>query len=149
MSKKLSQRRNKILYTDAEGNCFQDFETFCSRNNLILNKLLLADLDQGFEAGQAWENINIVTKNRSRGPVKEFLLIKKDLLQGQIDHIVALHSESEKINLYFFDDRDDILAFLSTAGVLHYPKNIRLHLIKFDWYLHLENKEPMQEIFTS
>jgi hypothetical protein len=117
-----------------DGLCFRDYERYAAATRgIALDKCLLADTDTGSACGTAWADARKQSKRREHTD-------KLELLQMQMDHAAREHGDAI-IDYYFFDDLMAILTPLRVAlktGRLVPPRNVRPHLVKFDWYRALE-----------
>lgn len=144
---KYTNQKNLNYKTKDTGLCHRDYEKLVSEKNWTLNTFLLADIhngSHGISSGYSWVN----SHSRLNRPVRS----KVELLHYQLkDAKKYITHEGQKIDFYFFDDRDDLLQdLLENISHLKIPNYINFHMIKYDWFEYANNgNNPIAEIYPN
>lgn len=141
-----SQIRNRMVFGQYECLCLEDYPKLAHKRGWKIKKLLLADVDCHVPFGTSWNDPRLRMTARSDEKTKE------DLLQHQVFQVARDYplESGIAVDFYFFDDRSkDILPRVLSClkeGKLRVPKNIRFHVIKYDWMDIYEEKKGYKEL---
>lgn len=144
---KYTNQKNLNYKTEDTGLCHRDYEKLVSVKNWTLNNFLLADIHNahhGISSGYSWYNSNSRLKRQVHSKV--------ELLHYQLkDAKKYITQDGQKIDFYFFDDRDDLLQdLLENISRLRIPDYINFHMIKYDWFEYAKNgNNPIAEIYPN
>ena len=112
-------RDNSFTYSNEDGYCFKDLETFTKLNSSNTTKWVF----------------NPIECRKCIFYESDHVYLKSIFIQEQLAHI----SDNQKTitDYHFIDDRMDILEGLKNrlnCKLLYVPRNITVHLHQYDWY---------------